>query len=687
MPFIKRKYWDKHIPVRDATCAYKDSERIGNKLYFGESLKNKLGKKAAIIVFQVIPVLALSILFAPVAIPVFAKLGVYRKTGRRIREVHYNRKFRFIDMAPLHQSKSKSVSKIEPSTILPREVLKLIWQEEIKDFNNQKALNYLETLGLVCKEWRSVAEEIRLELFNSSKFTFNDLPEICTKKDALAYIEAHKMELRTLNLLTFFDWEEEDISFILKRCPHLESLAVNAEKMSSAIYEDIIQFKGLKHLFIEKPNFSIDFASLKELPHLKTLHFTKTGIQDADMKTILASHPYLEGLKLEEEGITDFSLASILQFQNLKSLELLECKELSDFSSISNFSQLNTLCISKHEGSIILPSLINLPSLRNLSLIFSQSEEDLQSHLEHLIGLEALEIRIGYANKIIDHISFDTLTHLKELHLSGGRFRTISLDSLSQLKKLLLEDALKLTVLNFPPNLEEFSGKHAYLNHLPMLPKTLKKLDLDNCNNLSLPDIQHLEHLEQLRYTYNTFNRAMPSNYFDCLFKLKKLEIVEVQTLDTFPSLHTLTNLQVLRLNISLENEPRSLRALKNLKGLEMHVLPVLNAPEQLKVLKCANKSSAQWNELKNLEVLDISAIGYDSTNKNEFNDLENLKILSLSTFSVSNLPNLKHLKKLKELYLPKGLKNPKQLNSYPHVKKFIGQELDLDAYFDALID
>ena len=688
MTKIKRNYWDKHIPIKDKSCSYTESTRIGNKVYYGKSLKKRLGEKAALITFKVIPVIAISILF-PISIPVLAKTNVYRNTGRRIREVKYNQKFKFVDayVKPKPPGVSKSLSTtIMPSTDLPREVLKLVFRNEVKGLYGKEAVKYLQRLRPVCKEWMSIANEIEIELINSGNIILNDL--FSRKDEALAYVEAHKHKIRTLKFLPSLEWEDTDIKTLLLACPYLERLNT-AIPLSEAAFNDILGLKDLKHLRMSSPNNrNLDFTLLSQLKKIKNLDLCSTQINDDELKTFLTSHPHLEELRLSgERDITDAVLADIVQCQELKRLEIVECDNIVNYSAISNLPKLKYLCIRSYSKDNVLPTLANLPSLLYLRLTFFDPQGEAPS-FDSLTKLKTFRMCLNGQRKL-SLPSLDALTALQELHITGDVIDKVpSLDALVKLKILHIgfTPILSIPRLNALTNLEEFIAINLPIKDIPLLPHTLKKLYIDNCKIYS-PSLDHLTNLEEL--IIKNFHNSLPPNYFDKLSQLKKLEFSSKNP-GVFPSLDTLTNLQVLRLKARFWT-PLSFTHLKNLKGLEVWgEVPPLNASVKLEVLVVDNLlelTNLPWLELKDLKALALHFNPYKDLPNELFKHLSNLEIFSIDR-SLDQLPNLKKQQKLKEIYFPANCrKNLKQLDKHIHLKRFPGKALNFDPLFEALIE
>ena len=631
--------------------------------------------------------IAISILF-PISIPVLAKTNVYRNTGRRIREVHYNQKFKFVDSyvknKPSLVSKSLSTT-IMPSTDLPREVLKLVFTSEVKGLYGEEAVKYLELLRPVCKEWKSLAKEIEIELINSGNITLNDL--FSSKDEALTYVKVHKEKLRTLKLLPPLGWKDAEIKTLLLTCPHLERLETEIP-ISDATFNAILGLKDLTHLRMSSPkNWNLDFTLLSQLTKIKNLDLSDTGVNNGALKTFLASHPNLEELKLSRErDITDVVLIDIGQCQELKSLEIVDCSSIKNYINLDRLPKLQNLRIIDNYDNAILPTLANLPSLLHLTMTFFDIQGDIPG-FNSLTQLKTFFISF-LGRKRLSLPSFNAMTALQELFIIGEAIDKVpSLDTLVNLKKLrIMSPILSLPSFDALANLEEFSANSLSIKDIPLLPSTLKKLSIEYCK-ISPPSLAHLYNLEEL--IIRNCENELPINYLDKLSQLKKLEFSSKVPVDSFPSLDALTKLQVLRLNAKFRSLP-ALAHLKNLKGLEVRgQVPILNASVKLEVLLVHDLHpliSLPWQQLKDLKALALYSNRHKKLPNELFKHLSNLEILSID-LDLTELPNLDKQQKLKEVFYPNNCrKNLKQLDNRK-LKRFQGRSKNFNPLYEALID
>lgn len=111
---LQGKYWNQNIPVlpENKNWDKKESVKIGKTVYYGKSLEGRHWEKAKIIAC-IVGVISLSFLIVP--IPFFASKDIYRNTGRRIREIRYNRKLKFIEGNILSKSNKRHSTKTSSS--------------------------------------------------------------------------------------------------------------------------------------------------------------------------------------------------------------------------------------------------------------------------------------------------------------------------------------------------------------------------------------------------------------------------------------------------------------------------------------------------------------------------------------------------------------------------------------------
>lgn len=96
-------FWHGLMPTYSIDSAKKDVQldtnwkiiKIEGEEYLGKDLTDQTSKKIKIVVLKIIPIFLLSIVLAPLAIPLFLCFGFYQDTGKWIRQVHYDTKIEY----------------------------------------------------------------------------------------------------------------------------------------------------------------------------------------------------------------------------------------------------------------------------------------------------------------------------------------------------------------------------------------------------------------------------------------------------------------------------------------------------------------------------------------------------------------------------------------------------------------
>lgn len=545
MTTIERNYWDQNIPLRGDDCCYsrEDSTEIGGKFYYGPSLKDRLGRKVAMIVFEVVPVIAFSILFAPI----FALTGVYRDMYRKILEVHYDREFKFVS---IHLDFSRTLlAPGECSTSLPQEVTELIWKNEVMFRRRPEVFKYFAFLRRVCKVWNYIANKLEIEFINLGWLALESFPLITIKNDIFNYIRFYNKELRRLDLPNSFTWEDPDLRVIRLACPELKKLSVQLGKKVTG--QELASFEHLEVLSLTGKDDG--FSELLQLSgKIKSLKL-RAGVCDADIKRIVSLNPDIEELELfRVRCVTDACLTDIAQLKKLKSLVIAGCPQLQDYRLISDFPDLQVLQISQDRfKTSYYPTFVNLPSLRKLYLRLNGNMIKVLPNFDHLTQLKSLNITVWEG--AIQIPSLEALTQLKDLDIQGEGINQIpSLNALTQLNNLSLAN---LAISSIPSlvslaNLKTLTAYNLPIKDWPLLPDTIESLSLADCQLPGiLPVIHHLHNLEFLNLEGNNIDQ-LPQNYFDTLTKLRRLYVTNKSYQGQFPSLDALKNLRTLGLEI-----------------------------------------------------------------------------------------------------------------------------------------
>lgn len=502
-------YWNKKIPIHDAKQMDPKlgPTQIGKNNYYGRKINR--GERVEIVIKKILPVLFISVVLAPVAIPcLFAFTDVYRKIGRWIREVHYGRKLECINNIARQALQSKSTSKSVSHKVnldsnhIPLEILDLVFSNP-PYFNNEKEVRkYFATLSLVCKPWKSRVEKAMLNALNAGKISFIKMPRLGTKDSVLSYIKANAEQLLYINLI-FYKMTNHDLLKIAI-CKNLKKLVVGG----AGIGDNILLFKTLKSL----------------------------TIQDSSKLNITAlNFPLLEELNIC--SLEDREIPRLGLLPKLKKLQISENDFLQDLPSLDFLTQLESLEISFNRYLEAIPSLNNLTQLKNLEIYENPS-------LAILPGL-------------------NSLINLKILWIDSDKIQSLpSFNSLMELEKLTISECKSLLAL---PSFEFLSKlKNLEIKYNPVLqsiPSFLGLVNLEELwirDNKSLVEISSLEGLTRLQFLWIGDNESLPAiPPMEDLINLSTLYITNNNSLEKIPSLEMLTQLKSLDIdNPSLKEIP-----------------------------------------------------------------------------------------------------------------------------------
>ncbi|KAL5805306.1 hypothetical protein ACOSQ3_032106 [Xanthoceras sorbifolium] len=334
--------------------------------------------------------------------------------------------------------------------------------------------------------------------------------------------------------------------------PSLRTLCLY--KMSQVMYiDDHFQSDGMTRSFPSLQSLIID-----DLPSLQ--RFLREGGREL--------LPCLTSLKIV--GCPKLTLPHL---PSVERLEVSECNELV-LGSISNLKSLISLSVSYNEGELnYLPHgmLLNLTSLKKLSIGFFYELKCLPTELVSLIALEALKI-----------LGCDEFESFPEQGMEG----------LKCLKYLTLVNCRKFTSLT--EGIQHFS--------------CLETLTLKDCPELvALPDgIKYLTSLHKLKLSGPTKWAVLPEalRYVPAL---QFLEIEDCPNLASLPHwLGDLTSLQTLRIEYceKLTSLPASIQGLKNLQKLY-----IVGCPELMK--RCEKETGEDCYKISHIPDVDLI---YDST-------------------------------------------------------------------------
>lgn len=504
-------YWNKQIAIQDDRHidARLGPTKIGKNNYYGRKIKR--AEKAEIVFKKIIPVLFISVVLAPVAIPCLLTFtDLYRKTGRWMREVHYGRKLACINNIAGQALQSKSTSATHDcvdldSNQVPLEVLDLVFSK-VPFFNNKKEVSkYFDTLSVVCKAWNSRVEKAKLNGLNAGRIKLYDLPRMETKEAGLNYIKAHAHQLVSLNLFLYKMTNEDILS--IARCKNLQKLVLQGHNIGDNI-----------NLLTQLKKLTITIAS-----NLNISAFNLPELEELELSTIEPG-----------EWFPEFEY-----LPKLKSLKIIKIvKELVNLPSIDSICQLECLAIINNRYLDKIPSLKKFSQLKNLQISYNPSLTAIPD-LDSLINLKTL--RIDHNDKIQSLPSFNSLIELEKLTISGCKslLALPSFEFLSKLKDLEIE-------------------YNPVLQSIPPFVGLVNLESLSIYENKSLMLITSLEGLTNLQFLWIGNNESLPSiPPLEGLILLTTLYITNNNSLEKIPSLKTLTQLKSLDIdNPSLKEIP-----------------------------------------------------------------------------------------------------------------------------------
>jgi Leucine-rich repeat (LRR) protein len=273
---------------------------------------------------------------------------------------------------------------------------------------------------------------------------------------------------------------------------NLRRLDVNDTKVG----EDVFAWPAVANLQILTLPFPATDTNLEAMSHMVELKGLRLTFPVTDTSLMHVSH--LLGLKVlhiyNGEHITDQGFGSLAQLRNLTRLHLRGLK-VTDVSSLSSFVNLQQLRIES--DSITCESMRALRSLTNLTSLYlseccNVADQGLEN-LSSLIKMRTLGLRkLRMTDKGL--VALSPIVCLEDLDLSlceqitGAGFRF--LDHLS-LDSIVLDGCREFTD----------AGVHALAaNHSLM--RSLVRLDLSNCDQITDHGWQELPHLKTLRFLH-----------------------------------------------------------------------------------------------------------------------------------------------------------------------------------------
>ncbi|XP_030541306.1 disease resistance protein RUN1-like [Rhodamnia argentea] len=281
---------------------------------------------------------------------------------------------------------------------------------------------------------------------------------------------------------------------------------------------------------------------------------------------------------------------SIGMLKKLEEIRASRCRSLEKIpEEIQGLSHLRILVLSHTNIPSLPDSISSLPHLRNLDLYSCDNLRKLP-----LLPSSLVALCLTYDLSKLKSLDISSLTNLKELYLanyleeeaspSADRSSMVEPLSLSGIDKLTKVEALKLCLSGFAtlPDMSALSQLRKLdlqcpdLQHLPQLPKSLKKLTLHDCKSLEkLPELKHPKSLSGLELLSCSVREIQGLGNLSSLeaLSISHCELVKLEGLECLTSLRTLT--------ISYCDSLLELPDLSNLKLRTRNIHHCKNIPQQ----------------------------------------------------------------------------------------------------------
>lgn len=289
-----------------------------------------------------------------------------------------------------------------------------------------------------------------------------------------------------------------------------------------------------------------DLAGLKELPHLRWLSISADGAITKAGLAHVSQVPYLEGLELHIDELTDEAFSALSGMSQLRYLALRDCGGLTSASAetIGNLPGLRRLWIidSFDATDALLERLGRLEQLEAIQLTSSTGVST--EGLKHISGLERLRALQLYECPLLTDSGLGEiakLSRLESLCLTGCE--EISAAGLRQLTKLphLRELGLSWDRLDdeHVSALSLLGGlRSLHLAGCPMLSddglsdlgsmENLKELSLLDCPAISDAGLKALGRLQKLEELYILMNDQLTDKALRHISRLKSLRLLSL---------------------------------------------------------------------------------------------------------------------------------------------------------------
>ncbi|XP_039164270.1 disease resistance protein RUN1-like [Eucalyptus grandis] len=268
---------------------------------------------------------------------------------------------------------------------------------------------------------------------------------------------------------------------------------------------------------------------------------------------------------------------SIGMLKKLEEIHASRCRSLEKIpEEIIGLSRLRNLVLSDSNIPSLPGSISSLSHLQNLDLYGCDN-----LHEVPLLPTSLATLRLTYDSSKLKSLDISNLTNLKELSLanyledeaSPGTDGYLMVEPISLLGigkvtkvetlKLCLPGFTKLPEMDALKQLRKLDLQCPDLQHLPRLPKSLKKLTLRDCKSLkTLPELKYLKSLSGLELLLCSVMEIEGLQNLSSLVALliSHCELVKLDGLECLTSLRTLT--------ISYCDSLQGLPDLSNLKKL-----------------------------------------------------------------------------------------------------------------------
>ncbi|KAK3437403.1 hypothetical protein EUGRSUZ_C02087 [Eucalyptus grandis] len=350
-------------------------------------------------------------------------------------------------------------------------------------------------------------------------------------------------------------------------------------------------FKALEILILEYCSHLVQIdPSIGQLQHLQILDL-KFCTDLSNLPRELDSLEALRELRLDGTCAEDIVVSE--DMKHLKTVSACNCKSLAQVSSeIGDIKSLEFLSMDGSELRTLPDSIERLEKLRQLSLRDCRLMWKLPDAIGKLTSLENLDLSSTGIDKLLPalHLTYDSsklksldisnLTNLKELCLANYveeaspgadgylMVEPLSLSGIGEVRKV---ETLKLCLSGFSTlpemgalsQLRKLDLQCPDLQHLPQLPKSLKKLTLRDCKSLkTLPEFEYLKSLSGLELFSCSVMEIQGLGNLSSLVALliSHSELVKLDGLECLTSLRTLT--------VSYCDSLQGLPDLSNLKQL-----------------------------------------------------------------------------------------------------------------------